>query len=80
MQQYKKAWAQRYKETHAEEIAQKRAQKRATREEKKQARIKHDQTVVACECGGSYQHYRKNRHMESKKHQQFMEAKQLGST
>jgi len=72
VQQYKKEWAQRYKKTHADEIAEKRANKRAIREEKKQARIKHDQTIVACECGGSYQHYRKNRHLESKKHQHFV--------
>jgi hypothetical protein len=70
---YKKEWAQQYKETHAEEIAEERAQKQAIREEKKQARIKHDQTIVSCECGGSYQPYRKNRHLESKKHQHFME-------
>lgn len=73
MKQYKKAWAERYKETHVEEIAEERAQKRVTREEKKQARITYDQTIVSCECGGSYQHYRKKRHIESKKHQHFME-------
>jgi len=75
VQKYKKEWAQQYKETHADKIAEERSDKKAVREEKKQARIAHDQTIVSCECGGSYQHYRKNRHIESKKHRQFMEIK-----
>jgi hypothetical protein len=71
--QYKKEWAQKYKETHTEEIANEREQKRAIREEKKQTRITHDRTIISCDCGGSYQNYQKKRHMESKKHQHFME-------
>ena len=70
---YKKEWTQQYKETHAEEIAEEREQKRAIREEKKQTRITHDRTIISCDCGGSYQNYQKKRHMESKKHQHFME-------
>jgi hypothetical protein len=72
--QYKKEWAQKYKETHTEEIAKEREQKRAIREEKKQTRITHDRTIISCDCGGSYQNYQKKRHMESKKHQHFMET------
>jgi hypothetical protein len=70
---YKKEWTQQYKETHAEEIAEEREQKRVIREEKKQTRITHDRTIISCDCGGSYQNYQKKRHMESKKHQHFME-------
>jgi hypothetical protein len=46
---------------------------KAIREEKKQTRITHDRTIISCDCGGSYQNYQKKRHMESKKHQHFME-------
>jgi hypothetical protein len=74
MNEYKRKWEQKYKEEHAEEIEQERANKKAIREEKKQARIKRDRTIVSCECGGSYQNYQKKRHMESKKHQPFMEV------
>jgi hypothetical protein len=65
--QYKNEWARKKRKENAEE-------KIKQRELKKQARIEHDNTIIQCECGGSYQNYRKQRHEESKKHQNFIKS------
>lgn len=64
--------AQKIKEQNAEQIAKEREEKKQKRDEKTKARLEHDNTVVQCTCGGSYQNYRKKRHDESKKHIAFV--------
>lgn len=67
----KLAWAHKKREENAETITEERAKKREAREKKSEARIEHDNTVVQCECGGSYQNYRKKRHDSSKHHMAY---------
>lgn len=67
----KLAWAHRKREENAETIAEERAKKREARTKKSEARIEHDNTIVQCECGGSYQNYRKKRHDSSKLHMAY---------
>lgn len=64
----KLAWALRKREENADTIVEERAKKREARKQKSAARIEHDNTIVKCECGGSYQNYRKKRHDNSKTH------------
>ena len=64
----KQAWALRKREENAEEIAEERAKKREARKKKSESRVDHDNTIVKCECGGSYQNYRKKRHDNNKLH------------
>jgi predicted GIY-YIG superfamily endonuclease len=70
----KSAWAQRKKEETKEERAEQSRIKREAREQKTQQRITHENTIVTCECGGTYQNYRKKRHDLSALHQRFMET------
>jgi hypothetical protein len=70
----KSAWAQRKKEETKEERAEQSRIKREAREQKTQQRITHENTIVTCECGGTYQNYRKKRHDSSGLHQRFMET------
>jgi hypothetical protein len=63
--EYKNEWA-RNKRKENSEI------KKQIREEKKKARLEYDNTIVICSCGGTYQNYRKKRHEESKKHQEYI--------
>jgi hypothetical protein len=70
----KRAWAQRKKEETKEERAEQSRIKREAREQKTQQRITHENTIVTCECGGTYQNYRKKRHDSSALHQRFMET------
>ena len=69
---YKRKSAQKMKELNKDTIVKKCEEKKQVREEKKQARIAYDRTIIQCSCGGSYQNYRKNRHDESKKHQSYI--------
>ena len=64
----KKDWAIKNKEENKEQNAKKSEEKRQLREKKKEDRIKHDNTIITCECGGTYQNYRKQRHYLSKMH------------
>jgi hypothetical protein len=32
---------------------------------------------IVCECGGTYSHFNKNRHLKTQKHLQFLEALSL---
>ena len=68
----KSAWAQRKKEETKEERAEQSRIKREAREQKTQQRITHENTIVTCECGGTYQNYRKKRHDSSALHMRFM--------
>ncbi len=70
----KSAWAQRKKEETKEERAEQSRIKREAREQKTQQRITHENTIVTCECGGTYQNYRKKRHDSSGLHMRFMET------
>ena len=62
--EYKKKWAKEKRDKLA-------PIKKVARDEKTAARIAYDNTVVTCACGGTYQNYRKSRHLESKKHAAF---------
>lgn len=64
----KAEWQRKKREEIAEETKEERAKKREARKQKSAARIEHDNTIVKCECGGSYQNYRKKRHDNSKTH------------
>lgn len=64
----KKEWTQRKKEETKEERAEQSRIKREAREKKTQQRLAHDQAIVSCECGGTYQNYRKKRHESSAHH------------
>jgi hypothetical protein len=73
--QAKKAeWNKKKKEENAEQIAKEREAALQKRKEKSDARIKKDRDVHTCECGGTYQLYRKSRHDISKKHTEFVNA------
>ena len=64
----KSAWNQRKKEETKEERAEQGRIKREAREQKTKQRITHENTIVTCECGGTYQNYRKKRHDSSALH------------
>ena len=42
------------------------------RQKKQEERIEYDNTIITCECGGTYQNYRKKRHDLSKKHVNYV--------
>lgn len=65
-------WSKKKKEENAEQIAKERETKLQKRKEKSDARIKKDCDVHTCECGGTYQLYRKSRHDTSKKHTDYI--------
>jgi hypothetical protein len=65
VEEYKKKWAKEKRDKLA-------PIKKAARDEKTAARIAHDNTIVTCTCGGTYQNYRKSRHLDSKKHNTFL--------
>lgn len=69
----KRIWSEKRKEIM-------RAQREETQEGRLKIKAQHkldkkatDEQVIMCECGGSYQPYRKSRHDSSKKHQKFIE-------
>jgi hypothetical protein len=68
----KLAWAHRKRKENTEAIAEERAKKREARKKKAEARIEYDNTIIKCECGGSYQNYRKKRHDSSKLHLNYI--------
>ena len=67
-------WKKKKREENAEQIAKDRESKLQKRKEKSDARIKKDCDVHLCECGGTYQLYRKSRHDNSKKHTDFVKT------
>ena len=71
---HKRAWSQKKKEETKGERAEQSRIKREARKQKTQQRLAHDNAIVACECGGTYQNYRKKRHDSSALHMRFMET------
>ena len=67
-------WKKKKREENAEQIAKDRESKLQKRKEKSDARIKKDCDIHLCECGGTYQLYRKSRHDNSKKHTDFVKT------
>ena len=65
----KRNWAVKKKEEMKEEIEKKREERLQVKAAKKAEKKANDEQVILCECGGSYQPYRKSRHDSSKKHQ-----------
>ena len=65
-------WNKKKREENAEQIAKEHEDKLQKRRERSEARIKKDCDVHPCECGGTYQLYRKSRHDNSKKHTEFV--------
>jgi hypothetical protein len=74
IKEYKAAWSQQKKEKTKEERAEQSRIKREAREQKTQQRIAHDRAIVTCECGGTYQNYRKKRHDSSALHVRWIIA------
>ena len=72
VQERKRRWLQAYKEKNAEAIQAEQAQRTQARKAKTQDAKQQRETPVLCECGGTYQPYRKSRHDASKKHQLYM--------
>lgn len=60
-------WAKKKRDETAE-------QRKEERRKKKEMKKKILETPVVCECGGSYQPYRKSRHEESKKHKDYQNS------
>ncbi len=71
VQERKRRWTQAYKEKNAEAIQAEQAQRKQARQAKTQDAKQQRETPVLCECGGTYQPYRKSRHDASKKHQLY---------
>jgi len=65
-------WEKKKKEENAEAIAADRQKRKEERQEQSKKRMEYDNTINTCECGGTYQNYRKNRHLVSKKHITFI--------
>lgn len=70
-------WSKKKREENAEQIAKDREYKLQQRKEKSDARMKKECEIHTCECGGTYQLYRKSRHDTSKKHTDFIKTSHL---
>ena len=70
----KRAWAKKKKEENADQIQLEREEKKKIKQNKSQERIAHDNEIHLCDCGGTYQSYRKQRHDSSKKHVAYMDS------
>ena len=75
IQERKKQWVQRKKEENKETIQIEKEEKKKVKAEIKQKKKEEREECLTCECGGSYQPYRKSRHDSSKKHSQFLSGK-----
>ena len=62
------------KEKNAEKNKVEREEKKKSRQNKSQERIAKDNEIHLCECSGTYQSYRKQRHDSSKKHVAYMDS------
>ena len=69
---YKLEWTRKKREEVAKATEEERKEQRLARTKKKEERIAQERIIVDCECGGTYQPYRKQRHMDSKKHMSFV--------
>lgn len=72
----KRLWEQRKKEENKEAIQAAKEQKAKIKAEKKAAKKEEMKQVITCECGGTYQPYRKSRHDKSKKHIHYVSSQQ----
>lgn len=70
IQEYKNEWARNKRAQASEE-------KRLLREQKTAARVGRDREIIQCICGGTYQFYQRNRHLENKKHVAFAATKAI---
>ena len=61
-------WQRKKAAEVAKATEQERSNKCEARAKQIEERKRIEQEIHTCECGGSYQLYRKNRHMASKKH------------
>ena len=75
IQEKQREWNQKKKEENAEQIIKDREEKRNRRKEKSEERLKKDREIHVCDCGGTYQLYRKNRHDNNKLHQAYLTSK-----
>jgi hypothetical protein len=73
----KRLWNQKKKEELAPTLEVERAEKKKLRAKKSEEQKALRETPVECECGGSYQPYRKSRHEEGKKHIAFIKTKAI---
>ena len=67
----KRLWTQKKNEENAEAIQAIREEKKAIRQKKTQEKKEQKEAIIQCECGGTYQPYRKSRHEQGKKHKKF---------
>jgi len=65
---YKLEWTRKKREEIAKATEEERKEQRLARTKKKEERLAQERIIMECECGGTYQPYRKQRHMDSKKH------------
>ncbi len=72
IQEKKREWQQRKKAENAPIVQAEREKRKQIRAKKSEEQKLLRETPVKCECGGSYQPYRKSRHEEGKKHTAFM--------
>jgi hypothetical protein len=73
----KRNWVVRKKEENAETIQKEKEERMALKQKQVEERKLQQETPVECECGGSYQPYRKSRHDKSKKHIAFLQSSSL---
>lgn len=72
IREYKRAWVEKKKEENADHIQLEREEKKKKRQKKTEERLKRDNEIHTCECGGTYQSYRKQRHNTNKKHMNYI--------
>jgi len=64
----------KYIKENADQLQLEREEKKKSRQTKSQERIARDNEIHLCECGGTYQSYRKQRHGSSKKHVAYLDS------
>lgn len=74
IKEQKLAWQRKKAKEDAELHGEERKKERTRKTE---ARIARDREIHICECGGTYQLYRKSRHDSSKKHTEFINTRMI---
>lgn len=72
VQERQRKWAEKKREEQAETLLADQEARKQLREAKTQQAKMERETPVQCECGGTYQPYRKSRHDAGKKHLAFL--------
>ena len=72
VREYKRVWAKKNTDENADQIQLEREEKKKKRQNKTAERITKYNEIHTCECGGTYQSYRKQRHDTNKKHINYM--------